>query len=171
MPRSPVPRPTRRSKWRHALDHRLDRIPLYRAALLESMSQFGDDFDLDRFEAAYESRDPVTISAATAVEGNLGHLVNWLKQIADFGYHELVRLGRVEKSDGRPIDALVEREIVSASDRDCLMRLVAVRNRLQHDYPEVAPPEIHSAATETLELLPGLLGRYGEMLKLIDGAG
>lgn len=170
MPEAPVPRSARRSKWRHALDHRLDRVPLYRAALLESMSQFGDGFDLDRFEAAYESRDPATISAATAVEGNLGHLVNWLKQIADFGYHELVRLDRVEKGDRRPVDVLVEQGIVPATERDRLMRLVSVRNRLQHDYPEVAPQEIHAAAAEVLDLLPPLLGRYKEMVQLIDGA-
>lgn len=77
----------------------------------------------------------------------------------------------MEKGDGRPIDVLVERGIVPASDRDRLMRLVSVRNRLQHDYPELAPQEIHYAAGEALELLPGLLGRYEQMLKLIDGAG
>jgi hypothetical protein len=169
MPQAPAPRPARRSKWRHALDHRLDRIPLYRAALLESMSRFGDDFDLDRFMAAYESRDPTTISAATAVEGNLGRLVNWLRQIGDFGYHELVCLDRIEKRDGRPLDVLVARDIILVSDRERLMRLVAVRNRLQHDYPEVTPQEIHAAVREALELLPGLLGRYREMLELIDG--
>lgn len=168
MPQAPTPRASRRSKWRHALDHRLDRIPLYRSALLESMSQFGDDFDVERFVAAYQSHDPATISAATAVEGNVGHLVNWLKQIAEFGYHELVRLHRIEKGDGRPLDVLVEQQIVPASDRERLMRLVAVRNRLQHDYPEVTPQEIHAAVSETLDLLPGLLGHYQEMLKLID---
>jgi len=169
MAQAPPPRGPRRSKWRHGLDRRLDRIPRYRSALLESMSHFGDDFDPEDFVVAYRSSDPVTINAATAVEGSLGHLVNWLKQIADFGYHELVRLDRIEKGDGRPLDVLVEQDIILASDRERLTRLVALRNRLQHDYPEVAPQEIHSAVQEVLELLPGLLGRYREMLKLIDG--
>lgn len=133
------------------------------------MAYFGDDFDLEQFVSAYESRDPATINAATAVEGNLGHIVNWLKQIADFGYHELVRLGQIEKSAGRPIDGLVEAGIVLGSDRDRLVSLVQVRNRLQHDYPEVAPEEIHAATRDALELLPGLLGRYGKMVERIDG--
>lgn len=132
------------------------------------MAFFGEDFDLDVFISAYESGDPATINAATAVEGNLGHIVNWLKQIADFGYHELLRLDRIEKNDGRPIDGLVKAEILSAADRDRLVQLVQVRNRLQHDYPEVAPEEIHDGVLRTLELLPGLLGRYGQMLKRID---
>lgn len=169
MPQAPPPREPRRSKWRHGLDRRLDRIPLYRRALLESMSHFGDDFDREDFVAAYRSSDPVTINAATAVEGNLGHLVNWLKQIADFGYHELVRLERIEKSDGPPLDGLVGEKILLADDRDRLMPLVKLRNRLQHDYPEVTPQEIYAAVSDTLELLPGLLGRYERMVKLIDG--
>jgi hypothetical protein len=132
------------------------------------MAFFGEDFDLDVFVSAYESGDPATINAATAVEGNLGHIVNWLKQIADFGYHELLRLDRIEKIDGRPIDGLVKAEILSAADSDRLLQLVQVRNRLQHDYPEVAPEEIHDGVRRTLDLLPGLLGRYGQMLKRID---
>jgi hypothetical protein len=132
------------------------------------MAFFGDDFDLDVFVRAYESDDPATINAATAVEGSFGHVVNWLKQIADFGYHELLRLGRIERSDGRPIDGLVEAQILPASDRDRLMALVQLRNRLQHDYPEVAPEEVHDAVLRTLELLPGLLRHYGQMLKRID---
>ena len=132
------------------------------------MAFFGDDFDLAVFVAAYESDDPAMINAATAVEGSFGHVVNWLKQIADFGYHELLRLERIEKSEGRPIDGLVEAGVLSAADRDRLMALVQLRKRLKHDYPEVAPEEVHDGVLRTLELLPGLMGRYGQMLKRID---
>jgi Protein of unknown function DUF86 len=169
MVEPPPRRGSRRSKWRHGIDHRLERIPRYRSALLQSMADFGEDFDLELFISAYKSGNPATINAATAVEGSLGHIVNWLKQIADFGYHELLRLDRIQKSDGRPIDGLVEAGILPASDRERLMPLVQLRNRLQHDYPEVLPEEIHDAVLRTLELLPGLLERYGQMLKRIDG--
>lgn len=169
MSATPKPRSRRRSKWRHGIDHRLERIPRYRAALLQSMTYFGEDFELEAFVAAYSSEDPETINAVTAVEGNLGHIVNWLKQIADFGYHELLRLERIEKGDGRSLDNLVNAGILTAADHDRLVDLVQVRNRLQHDYPELTPNEIHTAVSRTLELLPGLLGRYGKMLKLIDG--
>jgi len=46
---------------------------------------------------------------------------------------------------------------------------VQVRNRLQHDYPELTPREIHSAVSRTLQVLPGLVGSYGKMLERIDG--
>ena len=166
---APARRSGRRSKWRHGIDDRLERIPRYRAALLRSMTYFGEDFQLEAFVAGYSSDDPATINAVTAVEGNLGHIVNWLKQIADFGYHELLRLERIEKGDGRSLDNLVDAEIFTAADRDRLVDLVQVRNRSQHDYPELTPNEIHTAVSRTLELLPGLLGRYGKMLQLIDG--
>jgi len=168
MAQPPPRRGSRRSKWRHGIDHRLERIPRYRAALLQSMAYFGEEFELDAFAAAYSSEEPETINAVTAVEGNLGHIVNWLKQVADFGYHELQRLGRIEKGDGRPIDGLVDAEFLAATDRDRLLHLVQVRNRLQHDYPEVAPQEIHEAVSRTLDLLPGLLAGFGEMLNRID---
>lgn len=169
MAAPPPRRSRRRSKWRYGIDHRLERIPRYRAALLQSMTYFGEDFELAAFVAAYSSEDPETINAVTAVEGNLGHIVNWLKQIADFGYHELLRLERIEKGDGRPLDRLVDIGVLNAADQDRLVDLVQVRNRLQHDYPELVPKEIHSAVSRTLELLPGLLGRYGKMLQRIDG--
>jgi uncharacterized protein with HEPN domain len=46
---------------------------------------------------------------------------------------------------------------------------VGLRNRLQHDYPGVTPKQIHGAVLQVLDLLPGLIERYDQMLKLIDG--
>jgi len=159
----------RRSRWREGIDHRLTRIPRYRAALLESMTRFGDDFERDAFVAAYESPDPSTINAITAVEGDLGHIVNWLKQIAELGYHELVRLERIPAGGGGPVDGLLEAGILTVADENDLAELVKLRNRMQHDYPGVTPKQIHSAVLRVLELLPGLIERYGKMLERIDG--
>lgn len=161
--------PGRRSRWREGIDHRLTRIPRYRAALLQSMTRFGDDFDRDVFVAAYESSDPSTINAITAVEGDLSHIVNWLKQIAELGYHELVRLERIPKGDGGQVDGLLEAKILTSADRDDLVELVKLRNRMQHDYPGVTPKQIHAAVLLVLELLPRLIERYGKMLQRIDG--
>jgi uncharacterized protein YutE (UPF0331/DUF86 family) len=133
------------------------------------MARFGDDFDREAFIAAYDTPDPASIEAVTALEGELSHIVNWLKQIAEFGYHELVRLGRIPKSEGSMLDGLVEGDVLTATDRDDLNVLVALRNRLQHDYPEVTPKQIHSAVIGVVDLLPRLVGRYERMLKVIDG--
>jgi hypothetical protein len=133
------------------------------------MTRFGDDFDRNVFVAAYESPDPSTINAITAVEGDLGHIVNWLKQIAELGCHELVRLERIPKGVGGPLDGLLEAGILTAADRDDLAELVKLRNRMQHDYPGVTPKQIHAAVLRVLELLPGLIERYGRMLERIDG--
>lgn len=133
------------------------------------MARFGDDFDRDVFVAAYEAPDPSTIEAITAVEGELGHIVNWLKQIAEFGYHELLRLERIPKGETSPLDGLVETGILTSADRDDLAELVRLRNRLQHDYPGVTPKQVHGAVLLVLDLLPGLIKRYDQMLKRIDG--
>jgi len=157
-----------RSRWRVGIDDRLARVPRYRAALLRSMSEFGDDFELEGFVAAYDSTDPDTINAVTAVEGDLGHIVNWLRQIGELGYHELVRLGRIEKSDDGPLEGLVEAGLLTAADRSRLTDLVTLRNRLQHDYPGVTPVQIHAAVGLLLETLPRLIERYVAMIERID---
>lgn len=134
------------------------------------MARFGDGFDRDAFLAACESDDPATINAVTALEGDFGRIVNWLRQVADLGYHELVRLGKVEKGDGRPIDALVEAGVLRGADRDRLEELVQLRNRLQHDYPGVAPAQLHEAVGLLLAALPLLIARYGKLLERLDDA-
>lgn len=97
------------------------------------------------------------------------HIINWLKQIAEFGYHELVRLERIPKGDGGQLEGLLEAEILTSADGDDLVELVKLRNRMQHDYPKVTPKQIHAAVLRVLELLPGLIERYGKMLQRIDG--
>lgn len=158
----------RRSKWRYGIDYRLGRIPRYRVALLQSMARFGDDFDLDAFVAACDSDDPGTINAITALEGDFGHIVNWLRQIAELSYHELVRVGKLDKSEARPLDALVAAHFLRAADRDRLDQLVQLRNRLQHDYPGVAPSQLHEAVGILLDALPPLMARYGQILQRLD---
>lgn len=157
-----------RSRWRVGIDDRLARIPRYRAALLHSMAEFGDDFDLESFVAAYDATDPDAINAVTAVEGDLGHIVNWLRQVGELGYHELVRLGRIEKSDDGPLESLVEAGVLTAADRSRLTDLVRLRNRLQHDYPGVTPAQIHATVGMLLEMLPRLIERYVAMIERID---
>lgn len=158
----------RRSKWRYGIDYRLGRIPRYRTALLHSMARFGADFDRDAFIAACDSDDPDTINAITALEGDFGHIVNWLRQVAELGYHELVRVGKIDKSEERPLDALVTAKFLRATDRDRLDELVRLRNRLQHDYPGVAPSQLHEAVEILLEALTPLMARYGKLLQRLD---
>lgn len=161
----------RRSKWRYGIEYRLGRIPRYRIALLQSMARFGDDFDLDAFVAACDSDDPDTINAITALEGDFGHIVNWLRQVAELGYHELVRVGKLDKSEERPLDALVAARLLRAADRDRLDELVGLRNRLRHDYAGVAPSQLHEAVGILLDALPRLMTRYGRLLERLDESG
>jgi hypothetical protein len=132
------------------------------------MARFGDDFDLDAFVSACDSEDPATINAVTALEGDFGHIVNWLRQIAELGYHELVRIEAIEKGDERPLDALVSAGFLRGTDRDRLDRLVQLRNRLQHDYPGVSPAQLHEAVGLLLDALPHLIARYGGLLERLD---
>ena len=159
----------RRSKWRRQIDHRFERIPRYRSALLHTMATFGDGFDLEALEAAYAAEDPETISRVTALEGEFAHLVNWLVQIAELGYHELLRLDKAEKASGSPLDRLVALGILSERRKDRLLTLAVVRNRLQHTYPDVSAEEVHQAVLALLDELPALVRDYRRWLEALDG--
>lgn len=138
------------------------------AALVRAMSEFGDDFDLTAIAAAYGSDDPDEINKVGALESDFVHVVNFLLQIAELGYHELLRLGKVEKTAGPPFKRLRELGAISAQRCSDLEELAVLRNRLQHVYPDIAPQEIHRAIRALLDVLPGTIKDYRRWLEQLD---
>ena len=95
--------------------------------------------------------------------------MNWLVQIAELGYHELLRLDKAEKASGSPLDRLVALGILSEHRKDRLLTLAVVRNRLQHTYPDVSAEEVHQAVLALLDELPALVRDYRRWLEALDG--
>src|SRR3954463_11364998 len=54
-------------------------------ALRTAMAEFGEDFDLEAFRAAYASDDPVELNRVKAVERGVDQLYNYVVELAVFG--------------------------------------------------------------------------------------
>jgi hypothetical protein len=68
-------------------------------ALRAAMAEFGEDFDLDAFRAAYSSQDPVELNRVKAVERGVDQLYNYIAELTAFGL-ELAQLrGRRDNLD------------------------------------------------------------------------
>ena len=62
------------------------------------MAEFGEDFDLDEFQRAYDSDDPVLLNRVKAVERGVDQLCNYIAELVAFG---LERPGSVCRRPGR----------------------------------------------------------------------
>ncbi len=160
----------RRSKQRRRIDDSLTLIPLHRGALVAAMAEFGDDFDVEAFTAAFDSDAPAEINKVQAVHGNFATIVNALATIADNGYAEAVRLNLADELEGGRYERLEQLGVVSAARRSELQALTNMRNRLQHVYPDIRAEEVHSAVRLLHEQLPAIAADLERWLAKLDGA-
>ena len=71
------------------------------------MAEFGDDFDLDAFQCAYDSDDPIELNQVKAVERGVDQLYNYIAELAAFGLELAeVRARRQDTNARAEIDAL-----------------------------------------------------------------
>jgi uncharacterized protein YutE (UPF0331/DUF86 family) len=134
---------------------RIQRLPRQLEALEVALQRFsGDDgrIDAGRWDAAFRSPDPETIVAVTAVTGLYEGLVNHLLEMLH-GAARLVALpvatGPAKPQAPALIDAVVQNGGLSRDRGDDLLRLVRVRNALQHASLDVGAEQ----ARDAVELL------------------
>jgi uncharacterized protein YutE (UPF0331/DUF86 family) len=128
------------------------------AALEESAAEFGSDFDLDAFEAAWRSSDPRELKRAHAVQAGYENVINACIKISQ----ELCELEgwsppRVEPSSIEALKLLQQNGVITGATRAALKDAQERRSNVQHDYVNVAPREIHAAARAVIEHAPLLL--------------
>jgi hypothetical protein len=86
---------------------RVSDVRRHLVALRTAMAEFGEDFDLDAFQRAYESDDPVVLNRVKAVERGVDQLYNFIAELAAFGLELAeVRVRREETNAPADIDAL-----------------------------------------------------------------
>jgi hypothetical protein len=86
---------------------RVSDVRRHLVALRTAMAEFGEDFDLDAFQRAYESDDPVVLNRVKAVERGVDQLYNFIAELAAFGLELAeVRVRREETNARGDIDAL-----------------------------------------------------------------
>lgn len=125
------------------------------AALERGAAQFGDDFDLTSFEAAWTSDDPEMLNRAYAVQAGYENVINTCIKVGE----ELAALegwsnASVQPTSIQTLKLLHENGIISAKTRTALKEAQERRSDVQHDYANVAARDIHASTRAVLEHAP-----------------
>jgi uncharacterized protein YutE (UPF0331/DUF86 family) len=116
-------------------------------ALRTAMAEFGQDFDLDAFQRAYDSEDPVELNRVKAVERGVDQLYNYIAELAAFGLELAeVRSRRQETNARADIDALARIGVIGPERARRLQRLRELRRLLVHEYATATAEQVHEAA-------------------------
>lgn len=146
---------------------RLADLQRHFGALRHAMSGFGDDFDLEPYELAAASDDPVELARVYAVERPFELLDNYVIELGSAG---LVAAG-VYQPGSEPtsgiaiLRALRDQGVISAERCTRLERIHRARTDVQHEYPDVRAHNLHEAAHLLVAELPGFVGDYQTWLR------
>lgn len=111
------------------------------------MAEFGEDFDLDAFRAAYDSQDPVALNRVKAVERGVDQLYNYIAELAAFGLELAEVRGRRDDTNARrDLGALARIGVIGPERARRLQRLRELRRELVHEYATATAQQVHEAA-------------------------
>jgi hypothetical protein len=116
-------------------------------ALRTAMAEFGEDFDLEQFQQAYYSDDPVVLNRVKAVERGVDQLYNYIAELAAFGLELAEIRARREETNARAdIDSLRRVGVIGPERARRLQRLRELRRLLVHEYAAATAEQVHEAA-------------------------
>lgn len=158
-----------RKRWRRSVVDQLADYPRQLAALRYSTQTFGEDFDLDKFTAAFLSDRPEPYTRVQAIERAFGRLQSYMAAMAENGA-KLADLPRRAPRDREPraqpaFEALCDDGAIT---KDLCTRLVAsqkLRNRFEHEYVKVDAEDVHEAVAQLLTLAPEFLDRFARWVE------
>lgn len=167
-PPAPLERedPDRVSLLKAKIRGRIGDVRRHLLALRTAMAEFGEDFDLERFRAAYASEDPRELNQVKAVERGVDQLYNYIAELSAFGL-ELAQLRkRTDQTNARrDLEALRRNRVISAELTTRLQRLRELRRLLVHEYATATAEQIHESARIIVADFPTFYNAYGEWIK------
>lgn len=126
---------------------RISDVRRHLVALRAAMAEFGDDFDLDAFKAAYDSEDPRELNRVKAVERGVDQLYNYIAELTAYGLELAEVRNRGQETNARvDLDALARIGVIGPERRRRLQRLRELRRLLVHEYATATAEQIHEAA-------------------------
>jgi uncharacterized protein YutE (UPF0331/DUF86 family) len=167
----------RRRRQREIVRH-LEEFSRQYAALETAMAAFGEDFDLQRFKDAFNTRDDMEdYNRAQALERAVGRVQNFVAELAEAG----VKLARLRpppgEDDGSParraFEALRDAKVIDGSLCRRLTRAQRARSMIEHGYVETNAGDVHRAAELVREAARDFIGPYRTWIEayLHDVAG
>lgn len=135
-------------------------------ALRTAMAEFGADFDLDAFRAAYASEDTVELNRVKAVERGVDQLYNYIAELDAFGLELAELRGRRDQTNAqRDLDALRHARVLSGELTRRLQRLRELRRMLVHEYAAAAAEQVHESALIVAAHFPAFYDAYRAWIK------
>jgi len=157
------PSAAQRNRWRNEVVEHLDDFPRQYAALRNAMAEFGADFPLPRFKAAFDSTtDMDSYNRVQAVERSLGRVQNYVAQLSITG-GKLAELRSPKADDGeaaRAFTALNRAGVISGSLCRRLRRAQKARTMIEHSYVKVPAGKAHEAAELIASSAIDFIGPY-----------
>lgn len=143
------PSAAQRNRWRNEVVEHLEDFPRQYAALQNAMAEFGADFPLAEFKAAFDSTtDMDSYNRAQAVERSLGRVQNYVAQLSIAG-GKLAELQPPKADEGeaaKAFAALNEAGVISGTLCRKLRRAQKARAMIEHSYVRVPAGKVHEAA-------------------------
>ncbi len=135
-------------------------------ALRTAMAEFGDDFDLNAFRAAYASEDPVELNRVKALERGVDQLYNYIAELSAFGLELAELRGRRDETNARrDLDALLDAGVISRELTRRLQRLRELRRMLVHEYAIATAEQVHESALIVTDNFPAFYDAYRAWIK------
>lgn len=143
------PSAAQRNRWRNEAIEHLEDFPRQYAALQNAMAEFGADFPLPPFKAAFDSTtDMDSYNRVQSVERALGRVQNFVAQLSILGAKlaELQPPKADEGEAGKAFAALQKAGVISAALCRKLRRAQKARAMIEHSYVKVPAGKVHEAA-------------------------
>jgi uncharacterized protein YutE (UPF0331/DUF86 family) len=144
-----TPSAAQRNRWRNEIVEHLEDFPRQYAALQNAMAEFGTDFPLPQFKAAFDATtDMDSYNRAQAVERSLGRVQNYVAQLSITGA-KLAELQPPKADEGeaaRAFTALNKSGVISGALCRKLRRAQKARAMIEHSYVKVPAGKVHEAA-------------------------
>lgn len=139
--------PDRARALKTKIRDRVSDVRRHLIALRTAMADFGEDFDLDTFRAAYDSDDPVTLNHVKAVERGVDQLYNYVAELTAFGLELAAIRSRGEALNARrDLQSLARIGVLGPERARRLERLRELRRLLVHEYATASAEQVHEAA-------------------------
>jgi uncharacterized protein YutE (UPF0331/DUF86 family) len=139
--------PDRARALKSKIRDRVSDVRRHLTALRTAMAEFGEDFDLDAFQRAYDSEDPVELNHVKAVERGVDQRYNYIAELAAFGLELAGIRARGQDANARmDLDALQRIGVIGPQRTRRLQRLRELRRLLVHEYATATAEQVHEAA-------------------------
>lgn len=148
--------PDRARALKAKIRDRVSDVRRHLVALRAAMAEFGEDFDLDAFQHAYDSDDPILLNQVKAVERGVDQLYNYIAELTAFGLQLAEIRARHQDTNARvDIESLSRIGVIGPQRTRRLQRLRELRRMLVHEYATATAAQVHEAARIiTSEFIP-----------------